>query len=334
MRIDKNTIYFDNPVSIYSTSSIVGPIESKSKYRNYFDERVDDDMFGEKSYEKAECKFQIRAIQQLLNNAGLYIDNIDLSISGDLINQIAVSSFATRSLNLPFIGVYNACASLGEALFLGASLIDSGNYNNITCTTSSHFASAERQYRFPLELGNQKTPTSQWTVTGAGSILLSTMNNKTKIKGATLGTITDYGVIDVNNMGAAMAPAVYTTLLKHFEETGRDADYYDCIITGDLGKFGSSLLKQLLSKDNIQLSNHFDCGAMIYGDNKKAIQGGSGAGCCSVMFGGYFYKLLQKKQINKVLFMPTGALLSKDTSLQGETIPSISHAIIIENDEE
>ena len=333
MKIGKNTVLFDNPVSIFATSSIVGPLESNTKYRNYFDEKVDDDMFNEKSYEKAECKFQIRAIQQLINNAGICINDLDMSISGDLINQIAVSSFATRKLNLPFIGVYNACASFGEAIYLGASLIDSGNYKNISCTTSSHFASAERQYRFPLELGNQKTPTSQWTVTGAGSLLLSTMENITKVKGATLGTITDYGVIDVNNMGAAMAPAVYTTLLKHFEETNREPDYYDCIITGDLGKFGSNLLKQLLAKENIQLNNHYDCGALIYGDNKKAIQGGSGAGCCSVMFNGYFYKLLQKKQINKVLFMPTGALLSKDTSLQGETIPSISHAIIIENDE-
>ena len=333
MKLGKYTTLFNNPPSIIASSSIAGPIESKSEYSTYFDEVIDDDLFGEKSYEKAERKFQIRAIQQLLFNANKTVDDIEMVLAGDLINQITISSFAVKNFNLPFIGVYNACASFGEALFLASTLIDSKNYNNIICSTSSHFSSAERQYRFPLELGNQKTPLSQWTVTGAGSVLLTNAGNKTKIKGVTLGRIADYGIIDVNNMGAAMAPAVFETLKKHLEETGRNCDYYDYIVTGDLGKFGSTILKELCKNKGINLQNHIDCGAIIYGNNKKAIQGGSGAGCCSLMFCGYFYKLLQKSNINRILFMPTGALLSKDTSLQGETIPSISHAIIIENEE-
>ena len=333
MRLGKNTILFDNPPSITCSASIVGPIESKTEYKDFFDETIGNDLFGEKSYEKAERKFQIRAIQQLLYKAKLSVKDIDMVVAGDLINQITISSFAVKNFNLPFIGVYNACASFGEAMFLASNLIENKNFNNIICCTSSHFSSAERQYRFPLELGNQKTPLSQWTVTGAGCILISSNKNKTKIKGATLGRIVDYGIIDVNNMGAAMAPAVYETLIKHFEETGRNNKYYDYIITGDLGKFGSKILKQLCKEKSIDLTNHLDCGALIYGNNKKAIQGGSGAGCCSVMFASYFYNLLQKKEINRILFMPTGALLSKDTSLQGETIPSISHAIIIENEE-
>ncbi len=333
MRLGKRTILFKNPPSIIATGSIVGPMEAKCKYGNYFDERLDSDTFDEKSYEKAEKKFQIRAIQQVLFNAGLFVDDVDLVIAGDLLNQITVSSFAIRDFNLPFLGVYSACASFGEALFLGASMINTGDYKNIVCLTSSHFSSAERQYRFPLELGNQRTPTSQWTVTGAGSLILSSKKGKTKVKGATLGSIVDYGVTDVNNMGGAMAPAVYETLKRHFEETGRSYSYYDKIITGDLGKFGSKMLRELFRQDGIELTNHEDSGAMIYGDNKKAVQGGSGAGCCSVMFGGYFYKLLQNNTLNRILFMPTGALLSKDTSQQGESIPSISHAIIIENEE-
>lgn len=334
MRVGQNTVFFDNPSSIIATSSIVGPMESKSPYSEYFDEKVPNDLFSEKSYEKAERRFQIRAMQQALFKAKLYSNDVDMAICGDLLNQITVSSFAVRNFNIPFIGVYSACASFGEALYLGASLMDSKNYKNIICCTSSHFSSAERQYRFPLELGNQRTPTSQWTVTGAGSLILSDKEkNITRVTGTTLGRITDLGIIDVNNMGAAMAPAVFTTLKTHLKETKRKTSYYDYIITGDLGKYGSKVLKQLLRDDGIEITNHIDCGQIIFGDNKKAVQGGSGAGCCSVMFGGYFYKLLQKRVINRVLFMPTGALLSKDSSLQGESIPSISHAIIIENKE-
>lgn len=331
MKIGKRTIFFDNPCSIIATGSIVGPMEAKGPYGDYFDERINNDLFCEKSYEKAERRFQIRAIQQVLYNAKLFVQDIDLAICGDLLNQISVSSFAVRNFDLPFIGVYNACASFGEALFLGANLLETGNYKNIVCCTSSHFSSAERQYRFPLELGNQRTPTSQWTITGAGSAILANKGSNIKITGATLGIITDYGIKDVNNMGAAMAPAVYSTLKQHFEDTNRTPDYYDYIITGDLGKFGKSTVLSLLSEDNIEINNLLDCGEMIFGDNNKTVQGGSGAGCSSVMFGGYFYKLLQNKEINRILFMPTGALLSKDTSLQGDTIPAISHAIIIEN---
>ncbi len=333
MKLGKRTVLFDNPPSIIATGSIVGPMEAKCEFGKYFDERLDSDTFDEKSYEKAEKKFHIRAIQQVLFNAGLFVDDIDLAVCGDLLNQITVSSFAVRNFNLPFIGVYNACASFGEAMYLASSLLNTGDYKNVVCCSSSHFSSAERQYRFPLELGNQRTPTSQWTVTGAGSVILSTTKGKTKIKGATLGSIVDYGVTDVNNMGAAMAPAVYETLKRHFADTGRTYSYYDKIITGDLGKFGTKMLRELFRQDGIELTNHEDCGALIYGDNKKAVQGGSGAGCCSVMFGGYYYKLLQNSTINRILFMPTGALLSKDTSQQGETIPSISHAIIIENED-
>ena len=301
----------------------------------YIEKCVADDTLGEKTYEKAECKMLTYVIKQAAENAKLDISDADLLISGDLLNQIISSSFSARQFDIPFLGVYNACSTMSEAFALAATFVDGGYFHNVVAATGSHFSTAERQYRYPLELGCIRPPQAQWTVTGAGGALIS--DNKKgfpHITSATFGKVTDYGVTDANNMGAAMAPAACSTILTHLRETNRDADYYDLILTGDLGVLGSRILKHLTREKGVNIDkNHVDCGELIYNINEQEYQGGSGAGCSAVVFNSYIYQKLIKGELNKVLFVATGALLSTVSSQQGESIPSVAHAVSIENGE-
>ncbi len=329
-----STIRFYNKPSIIATSTIAGPKEAEGNIGKYIEKKVNDDTLGEKTYEKAECKMLTYAIEHAIKNSGLKISDIGLLISGDLLNQIISSSFSARQFDVPFLGVYNACSTMSEAFAIGATFVDGGYYENVVAATGSHFSTAERQYRYPLELGCIRPPQSQWTVTGAGGAVISSLKGDfPKITFATFGKVTDYGVVDANNMGAAMAPAARRTLITHFEDTCRDPDYYDVILTGDLGALGSRILKHLMREKGYNIDkNHVDCGELIYNIDEREYQGGSGAGCSAVTFNSYFYKKLTEKKINRILFVATGALLSTTSSQQGESIPSVAHAVAIENE--
>ncbi|NCA67604.1 MAG: stage V sporulation protein AD [Clostridia bacterium] len=327
----KQTIVFDKKAVIMSGYGIAGPKEKEGNLADFFDYIIEDDTFGEKSYERAECKMHLRAIESAIERAKLREEQIDVLLCGDLLNQIISSSFTARELDIPFLGLYNACSTFGEALALGAISISGGFMTKVSCSTSSHFSTAERQYRYPLELGTQMTPTAQWTVTGSGCSILSDTGEGPKISSVTIGKVIDYGEIDANNMGAAMAPAAASTIIAHLRDLGRMPDYYDMILTGDLGIFGSELVNKLTASEGIFIADrHEDCGKMIFKTEQTVRMGGSGAGCSSLVFNTYVLQKLRSGEIKKLLFVPTGALLSRESSLQGESIPSIAHAISIE----
>ncbi len=326
------TVFFENAPRIAAAATVAGPKECAGIVGAYTDVPLGDDMFGEDTFERAERKMLLTAVKKSLEKARLREEEVDFFLSGDLLNQIISASFTARETGLPFLGIYSACSTMSEGLLLGGMLLDGGYAEHVVTATGSHFSSAERQYRYPLELGTTRPPQAQWTVTGAGSFVLSRTGEGPALTCGTCGKVTDFGVSDVNNMGAAMAPAAADTLLTHFADTGRSPDRYDLILTGDLGALGSRLLKDLLWEKGADISaNHVDCGEIVYKIVEDEFQGGSGAGCSAVVLGSYIYDLLQKSgQLGSVLFAATGALLSTVSSGQGETIPCISHAVAIE----
>lgn len=332
-KLGSQTVKFENPPSIESFYTIVGPKEGQGPLSKYFDFILEDDLWGLDSWEKSESKIQEECIKSAIANAGLSSQEIDYLIAGDLLNQITASGYSARQLGIPFFGLYGACSTMTESLSLGAMLIDGGYGDRIICATSSHFSTAERQFRFPLEYGSQRKFSSQWTVTGAGATLLSSIGNGPFIKYVTTGKIIDPGIKDAANMGAAMAPAAMDTLIYHFRDTGFTPDYYDLIISGDLGYIGKEIVIELMKKEGYDLSKNFtDCGVEIF--NKKTQDthsGGSGCGCSASVFNGYILKEMKKGNLNKVLLMSTGALHSTMITQQGESIPSIAHAVTIEN---
>lgn len=334
-RLGKSTIVFKNKPRIESTYSIVGKKEGEGPFKNCFDEILNNDLCGQKSYELAEREILEKTILGALHKNNVDLSDIDFMIGGDLLNQIISTSFSARHFETPLIGLYGACSTMSESLAIGAALIDGGYAKKTICATVSHFATAERQYRTPLELGNQRPPVSQWTVTGSGCTILSNTNRGNYISMATFGKVTDYGVTDANNMGAAMAPAASETLAEHFKDTGRCPEDYDLIVTGDLGKLGSEIFRDLMEHRGYKLgSNYCDCGQMMFGRNQRTFQGGSGAGCSASILNSYILKQMDAGIYKKVLFMATGALLSTISTQQGETIPCIAHAVIIERGEE
>lgn len=324
-----HTVFFKSNILIENTATIVGPKEAEGPMGVWFDKSFEDDTLGQKTFEKAEIAMHTSVIKYLLNKTKLHEQDIDICLCGDLLDEIISSNFTMRSFDIPFMGVFNACATFSESLILAAFMLESGHVDRVICSVSSHFSTAERQFRFPLELGNQRTPLSQVTTTGAGATLLNRRFGRIAIDCATVGRVVDYGVKDANDMGAAMAPAARETLLAHFEATGRRPDYYDLILTGDLGKAGSDILRKLMDEKGIPMGNHYnDCGAMMFeGEQEKIGQGGSGPACSATIFNGYVYKRMMSGELKKVLFVPTGALLSKISGLQGETIPGIAHAV-------
>ena len=316
-----------------SCYSIVGEKEGNGNFKDYFDYVLIDDLFDEKSYEKAERKILELCMFKAIDRANLKIGDIDCVICGDLLNQIISSSFAARQINKPFLGLYGACSTMAESLIVGSTLIDGKYAKNVLCGTGSHFSTAEKQYRNPLELGNQRPPMSQWTITGAGCTVLGEKGKGNFITNATIGRVTDFGIVDVNNMGAAMAPSAMTTLISHFEDTKTNPDDYDLIVTGDLGKLGSEILRDLMEKNGYPLGqNYSDCGHMMYTSNQRTFQGGSGAGCSASVLNSFINRKLKEGVYKKVLFAATGALLSTLSSQQGDSVPGICHAVTIESE--
>ena len=324
-------IVFPRAPRIIAASTVAGTKECEGIVGRYVETALSDDMFGESTYEKAECKMLSHVIDGAIANAGLRREQIDVIISGDLLNQIISASFAARDFSVPFLGVYGACSTMAESLALAAALIDGGYVRRAVAATGSHFASAERQYRYPLELGCTRPPQSQWTVTGAGASLVAAQGDGIRITSATLGKVVDFGITDVNNMGAAMAPAAADTILTHFRETGEEADAYDLIVTGDLGALGSRILKDLTWEKGLDIGeHHVDCGEIVYNVLEDEFQGGSGAGCSAVMRNAYERTKRLAGEFRRILFVATGALLSTVSSGQGESIPCIAHAVTLE----
>ncbi len=325
------TIEFKRKPKIIGSYSIVGPKEGQGPFGKYFDYVMQDDLFGEKTYELAERKMFEQAVTGALQSAGLKSSDINLMLAGDLLNQIISSSFTARAFNMPYLGLFGACSTMAETLATGATLIDGGYFDNVVCVTGSHFSTAERQFRFPLELGNQRVPTSQWTVTASGASVLSLEGKGPQICMATFGKVIDYGVIDMNNMGAAMAPSSADTIITHFQDTGRKPSDYDLIVTGDLGKLGGEILLDLLEEKGIKLGlKYCDCGHCYYTRRQDTMCGASGCGVSASVLNSYIVKKMKKGEYKRVLFVPTGALMSTTACQQGESIPGVSHAIVLE----
>lgn len=331
-KIGKQTIKFDTPPTILQTASIVGPKEADGPLASDFDQCLDDEFWGEKSWEKAESKIIKETVNMVIAKSGIPSEQIDYCFAGDLLNQCISSSFGLRELNIPFFGIFGACSTFVEALCMGSVFLEGGAGNYALCAASSHFCSAEKQFRFPLELGNQRPPSSQWTVTGSGAAIVAKNGTGPYITHITPGKIVDMGIKDANNMGAAMAPAALDTLLTHFKDTGRSPSYYDAILTGDLGYVGKEIVIEMAGTKGYNIkSNYNDCGVLIFDKEKQDTHsGGSGCACCATVFSGHLFKMLQQKKYKKILLMATGALTNSTTSQQGESIPGIAHAIAIE----
>lgn len=332
-RVGRQTVKLSSCPRIISTFSIVGPKEGKGPLSEYFDIVLEDDLDDKGSFEKAESSIMYTAISESIKRANLTEDDIDYLFAGDLLNQLISSTFAAKEMDIPFVGMYGACSTMTESLAIASMILDGGFANHVIAATSSHFSAAERQFRFPLEYGSQRSPTAQWTVTGAGAMVLGKEGNFPRVTEVTLGKVKDYGVKDVNNMGEAMAPAAVNTISQHFRDTGRSPEYYDVIATGDLGTVGKRITRELLlSEYGYDMSrNYMDCGDEIFDHVKQGTNsGGSGCGCSAVVDCGYIYKNMLKGKIKRVLLVSTGALLSSTSCYQGLTIPGIAHAVAVE----
>ncbi len=332
-KIGKNTIVLDSKPSITSYASVVGKKEGEGPLKNYFDKIYIDEFCGEKSFEKAETHLQKVAIQTALKKGKMNKSSIDLCFGGDLLNQCIGSSFGMRDYKINFAGLYGACSTMALSLALAGIITDSGGADNALAVTSSHFCTAERQYRMPLEYGGQRSPAAQWTVTGAGALIVSKNNSQsTYIEKVHFGSIQDLNITDTNNMGAAMAPAAAQTIYHFLKDTQTTPEDYDCILTGDLGNVGSKLLIEFLKRENnINISTvHKDCGTIIYDLNTQDVHsGGSGCGCSASVLCSFILDKMAQNELRKVLFVGTGALLSPTSSLQKESIPGIAHAVLL-----
>lgn len=335
-RMGKYTVKLENPPSILASASIGSEKEKNGPLGGSFDLLDDDSYFGQDSWEKAESYMQTQVVQKALEKAGLKPAQIDCIFAGDLLNQCVGSSYGLRGLGIPFMGLYGACSTMAESLVASSVFIEAGAANRAVACTSSHFCAAERQYRFPLEYGGQRTPTAQWTATAAGAAVLSDGKTPPFVRGVCVGTIEDMGVTDANNMGAAMAPAAAATLTRFFDETNHKPKDFDLVITGDLGLVGSRLLRELMEKQNYPVDHcHTDCGLMLYDREKQdAHAGGSGCGCGASVMCGHIMPLLRDGVLKNVLFVATGALLSPTVVQQGESIASIAHLVYLSNERE
>lgn len=327
------TIKYNN-VYIKDTYTIGGTYENDGPLSKYIDKKYPKDMyFGEKTLEQAETKMQKESIKEILSKNNLQDSDINLLVAGDLQNQIAASDYMARSFDIPFLGVYNACATSGEALIITSNFIESGTITKGIVTTSSHNMVAEKQFRNPTEYGCPKHKTATFTVTGSASILLTNEKTNIKIESSTIGKVIDKGVTDVNHMGAVMAPAAADTIYRHLSDLNRESNYYDLILTGDLGIYGKNILIDYLKQQyNLDISNNYnDCGTMIYDLKKQPVfAGGSGPVCSALVNFGYIYKEMLRNKYKKVLIVPTGALFSPTWLNQKSSIPAIAHAVSIE----
>lgn len=328
----KQSAEFEKKIMIKEVASTVGKKEGEGPLANKFDRIVEDITAGEDSWEKAESRFAKDNFKLLANKANIKMDDVDYIVSGDLLNQNCGTTFGIMELNRPFFGIYGACSTYGEALSVGSILIEAGMGKNIFAGASSHFCAAEKQFRFPLELGTQRPLTTTWTVTGHGAALLCDEGDFPVIKGITTGKIVDFGVTDANNMGAAMAPAAAEVILSNFEDFGVDAGFYDRIITGDLGYVGKELVIKIVKEGGYDISDIYsDCGIEIFDRQRQDTHsGGSGCACSAVTFNSHFYPQLLSGEMKRVLFIPTGALLNTTSTQQGLSIPGIAHGVIVE----
>lgn len=333
-RLGNNTVRFDKAPIIVGAAAVAGPMEAQGPLGNEFDLTYPDLMIGQKSFEKAERVMMEDAIKLALKKANLTGSppKVDYFLAGDLLNQIITSSFNAQSLGIPFLGLYGACSTFCESLSLGAMLIDGGYADKVLCATSSHNATSERQYRFPTEYGSQRRPYAQWTVTGAGAVVLNATGSGPLVTHVTTGRVMDLGITDPFNVGAAMAPAAVDTIAAHLGDTGRGVDYYDLIITGDLARFGHQIAMTLAADRKIDLTERYkDCGVLIYDNEVQDVHsGGSGCGCSAIVTCGHLFKEIARGKLSKILVVATGALFSPTTYQQGENIPTIAHAVAIE----
>lgn len=332
--IGKCSIKLEKPVYIVSSGSIVGTKEGEGPLGLLFDRVGEDDMFGAKTWEEAESNLQKEALYLAMSKKGIKPEDIRYLFAGDLLGQSIASSFGLSVYQIPLFGVYGACSTCGESLTLGAMTVAGGYADLVACVTSSHFASAEKEFRFPLEYGNQRPLSASWTVTGSGAFLLGSSGEgaRAQICGMTVGKVVDYGLKDSMNMGACMAPAAADTICRHFEDWNRGPEDYDKIITGDLGSVGQVALLDILRERGCDISTqHMDCGMEIFDpESQDTHAGGSGCGCCAVTLSAYVLKQLEAGNWKRVLFLPTGALLSKTSFNEGRTVPGICHGVVIE----
>ncbi len=325
------TIKYDN-VYINETSTIVGPYEFNGPFSKLYDKHYKEFYFGEKTFEQAESKLLQESVELLLEKSKLKKEDISLHISGDLLNQLVASNYAASNIGIPFLGIYNACASSVEGLIIASNMIDKNQIDNAIVSVSSHNNSAEKQFRYPVEYGAPKKNYTTFTTTGGASALLSKNKSEIKIESSTIGKVIDMGIKDVFNMGGVMSPAAAYTIYTHLKETGRDASYYDLILTGDLGKHGKEILKEYMKEEyNMELTNYDDSACMIFDLKKQPVlSGGSGPACLPLVAYTYIMNKMKNKELKRVLLVATGALMSPTIVYQQKSIPAIAHAISLE----
>lgn len=334
--VGKASVTLDSDIYIIGSASVAGTKEGEGPLGHKIDVVGEDDWFGGQTWEEAESNLQKKAAGLALVDAGLKNKDMDFILAGDLLGQSIATTFGMENLEIPLLGVYGACSTCGEALALGSMLIDGGSARQVLCVTSSHFASAEKEFRYPLEYGNQRPVSATWTVTGAGGFVLGNVKGKrvkAKITGLTVGKVVDYGLKESMNMGACMAPAAADTLCSHFKDMGTKPSDYDRIITGDLGLVGQKILLDLMKDKGYDIENqHMDCGIEIFRNEEQGTgSGGSGCGCASVVLSSYILEEMMQGNWKKILFLPTGALLSKTSFQEGKSVPAISHLLVLES---
>ena len=327
----RQSFALDQPPVITHWASIAGKKESEGPLGHTYDLTSQDTLFGQKTWEQAEKHMQQLALDTLASKSGISKRDFELVFSGDLLNQCIGSSFSLRNLKIPHLGLYGACSTMAESLLLASMTVGGGFADRAVAMTSSHFASSERQYRFPLGYGGQRTPTAQWTVTGSGAALVENAGKGPRIESCTIGTVIDLGIKDANNMGAAMAPAAFATIRAHFEDLHTSAEDFDLIVTGDLGQLGKELLLQLARSEGINLGGKLtDCGTLVFDNTVQDVHaGGSGCGCSAIALCGELLNKLNSGKLKRILFCGTGALLSPTSTQQGLSIPGVSHAVCI-----
>lgn len=334
-RLSRQTCRFLQPPGVVSFAAVAGKLEGEGPLGGCFDAVGTDAFCGKKTWEQGEAQMQADALRLALQKGGLAAEDVDCAFAGDLLNQNIGATFALRDFNIPFYGVYGACSTMGETLSLAAMAVTSGAVRMAAAQTSSHFCTAERQYRMPLPYGSQRSPTAQWTATAAGCCILGAQAEGPYITHVTRGRIVDLGVTDMTNMGAAMAPAAFDTLQAVFRDTGTVPGDYDLILTGDLGDVGSRIVLELFAREGVALENYTDCGLVLYDRKRQDMHaGGSGCGCSAAVLCGYLLPEMRRGRWRRVLFAPTGALLSPTSSFQGESIPGICHAVVLDRTKE
>ncbi len=327
----RQSFVLSTPPVITAWASVAGKKEAEGPLSHTFDVKCRDTYFGEKTWEQAEKVMQQKALKKLSEKAKVAQQDFDIVFSGDLLNQCIGSSFTLRNAGIPHLGLYGACSTMAEGLLMASMAVGGGFAEKVVAMTSSHFASSERQYRFPLGYGGQRTPTSQWTVTGSGAALVCRQGKGPKITACTIGCVTDLGIKDANNMGAAMAPAAYASIRAHFQDLKTGPEDFSLIVTGDLGQLGKELLMELARRDGISLGGKLaDCGTLVFDNTTQDVHaGGSGCGCSAITLCGYLLNELKSGKLKKILFCGTGALLSPTSTQQGLPIPGVCHAVSI-----